>query len=221
MWLLGLHRQECSSNIANRPVFAGDLDGDGNVELATTDRNPGDVSVLFNKGDGTFDPRIALGIEGSPRSVIAADLDSDNDLDLVLVISALAVLSNGGNDLFRVDSVYVGDWTGQEVISADLNDDGYVDIAHVSQNHRVAAFLNQNSVCCVDLNGGIDNDPLELIDLCDLTALIDYLFISFTVPVCFEEANVDGSADEKVDLGDLTALIDYLFISFTPPAECL
>jgi hypothetical protein len=74
--------------------------------------------------------------------------------------------------------------------------------------------------CCVGLTGNVDNDPAELIDLGDLTALIDYLFISFTPPACMEEANVDGDPGGFIDLGDLTALIDYLFISFTPPAAC-
>ena len=74
--------------------------------------------------------------------------------------------------------------------------------------------------CCVGLTGNVDNDPTDMVDLSDLTALIDYLFISFTVPVCIEEANCDGDPAGLVDLGDLTALIDYLFISFTPPAPC-
>jgi hypothetical protein len=60
-----------------------------------------------------------------------------------------------------------------------------------------------------------------MVDLGDLTKLIDYLFISFTPAECTEEANVDGDPSGLIDLGDLTALIDYLFISFTPPAECL
>jgi len=71
------------------------------------------------------------------------------------------------------------------------------------------------------MTGDVDNDPSDLVDLGDLTSLIDYLFISFTEPDCIEEANVDGDLSGLVDLGDLTALIDYLFISFTPPAECL
>jgi len=75
--------------------------------------------------------------------------------------------------------------------------------------------------CCIGLTGNVDNDPDELIDLGDLTALIDYLFISFTVPVCIEEANCDGDPAGLVDLGDLTAIIDYLFITFTPTAACL
>jgi len=75
--------------------------------------------------------------------------------------------------------------------------------------------------CCVDLSGNVDGDPNDIVDLGDLTKLIDYLFISFAEPDCMEEANIDGDAGGLVDLSDLTALIDYLFISFTPPSECL
>ena len=74
--------------------------------------------------------------------------------------------------------------------------------------------------CCIGTVGNVDCDYQDIVDIGDLTALIDYLFISFALPVCMEEANVDGSGDGIVDLGDLTALIDYLFISFTPPAAC-
>lgn len=75
--------------------------------------------------------------------------------------------------------------------------------------------------CCVGLTGNVDNDPLNVCDIGDLTALIDYLFITFTVPNCVNEANCDGSTNGVVDIGDLSALIDYLFITLTPLAPCL
>ena len=78
----------------------------------------------------------------------------------------------------------------------------------------------ESGSCCTGITGNVDGDDGELVDLGDLTALIDYLFISFIEPECIPEANVDGSVGGAVDLGDLTALIDYLFISFTPPATC-
>ena len=77
-----------------------------------------------------------------------------------------------------------------------------------------------NACCCINLTGNIDNDPEDLVDLGDLTKLIDYLFISFTEPDCILEANTDGDLEGLVDLSDLTKLIDYLFISLTPPAVC-
>ena len=92
-----------------------------------------------------------------------------------------------------------------------------------STNYRLASGFWPDfspSSCCIGLTGNVDGDPEDIVDLGDLTMLIDYLFISFTPPDCMEEANCDGSIDGIVDLGDLTMLIDYLFISFTPLAPC-
>lgn len=65
-------------------------------------------------------------------------------------------------------------------------------------------------IVCGNVDGSIDGS----VDLGDLTALIDYLFISFQPPPGLAAANVDGSENRVVDLGDLTALISFLFIDF-------
>lgn len=75
-----------------------------------------------------------------------------------------------------------------------------------------------HGACCEGIRGNADCDPAGTVDLGDLTALVDYLFISFSPLCCEEEANVDGLPG--IDLGDLTALIDYLFISFRSPRLC-
>jgi hypothetical protein len=75
--------------------------------------------------------------------------------------------------------------------------------------------------CCVGLTGNVDGDPLEGVDISDLSALIDFLYISFTPPTCLAEANTDGDLAGGVDISDLSTLIDFLYISFTPPAACL
>lgn len=72
--------------------------------------------------------------------------------------------------------------------------------------------------CCKGNVGNFDGDPYGMIDLGDLTAFIDYLFISFTPPYCYEAADINY--DCVIDLGDLTAIIDYLFISCWPPPPC-
>ncbi|UCC44421.1 MAG: PKD domain-containing protein [Candidatus Zixiibacteriota bacterium] len=73
--------------------------------------------------------------------------------------------------------------------------------------------------CCVGATGNVDGDPDDMVDIGDLTRLIDYMFISFDALDCREEANVNGIGG--VDMGDLTKLIDYLFISYVPLAECM
>lgn len=59
-----------------------------------------------------------------------------------------------------------------------------------------------------------DMDRSHNTDISDLTALVDFLYISFTPIEPLKVADLDG--DCQVDIADLTALIDYLYISFTP-----
>jgi hypothetical protein len=74
--------------------------------------------------------------------------------------------------------------------------------------------------CCMGITGNVDCDPANGIDISDLAAMIDYLYISFTPLCCPDEANTDGDAVGGIDISDLAALIDYLYISFTPVANC-
>jgi hypothetical protein len=75
---------------------------------------------------------------------------------------------------------------------------------------------------CTGTTGNVDCDPDELIDIGDLTRLIDYLYIPPNTPLeCVGEGNIDGDPDHIVDVGDLTRLIAYLYIPPNPlPADC-
>ncbi|HEX9917140.1 MAG TPA: FG-GAP-like repeat-containing protein, partial [candidate division Zixibacteria bacterium] len=64
-------------------IFAADLDGDGDLDLATANYGSHNVSVLLNNGNATFSPSTEYPVGGNnPRSIFAADLDGDGDLDL-------------------------------------------------------------------------------------------------------------------------------------------
>ncbi len=76
------------------------------------------------------------------------------------------------------------------------------------------------ATCCKGQMGNIDADPSEGVDISDLSALIDYLYISFTPPVCPILANCDGDPGGGIDIADLARLIDYLYISFAPLPCC-
>ncbi|UCC43852.1 MAG: hypothetical protein JSU65_12130 [Candidatus Zixiibacteriota bacterium] len=74
--------------------------------------------------------------------------------------------------------------------------------------------------CCVGRVGNVDCDYKDLVDISDLTLLIDYLYMSHAPLLNRAEANIDGSPDGVVDVGDLTRLIDFLFISYTELPGC-
>jgi hypothetical protein len=77
-------------------VVAGDLDGDGDRDLAVA--NGGNVSVLLNKGNATFAAAVNFATAAGPEAVVADDLDGDGDLDLATAnrnAANASVLLNG------------------------------------------------------------------------------------------------------------------------------
>lgn len=74
--------------------------------------------------------------------------------------------------------------------------------------------------CCAGFTGNTDCDPVGAVDIADLTALIDHLFISFDLLCCRASGNIDGDDTGLVDIADLTVLIDHLFLNFPETAMC-
>jgi hypothetical protein len=63
-------------------VALGDLNGDGNPDLAIVNSEEDFVWVLANRGDGSFRPKLNYRTAHTPSAVEIHDLDSDGKLDL-------------------------------------------------------------------------------------------------------------------------------------------
>lgn len=63
--------------------------------------------------------------------------------------------------------------------------------------------------CCVASTGNVDGDPADVVDIGDLSMIVDFLFFGGSISSCFAENDVDVS--NSVDISDLQALIDFLF----------
>ncbi len=75
-----------------------------------------------------------------------------------------------------------------------------------------------DACCCVGTVGNVDCDAQGTVDIGDLTALINNLFITFTPLCCANEAEFSGTPG--IDIGDLTQMISTLFVTFAPPPAC-
>jgi hypothetical protein len=131
-------------------IAIGDLDGDGYQDLAVAnigDLGPplvsGNVSVLLNNGDGTFQAAVNYEDGIAPMSVAIGDLDGDGVLDLT-VADALSIktLLGNGDGTFQAA---LNDWAGigpTSVAIGDLDEDGYQDLAVANVGSTVSVLIN-------------------------------------------------------------------------------
>ena len=118
-------------------ITAGDFNGDGILDLAVTNQNdgypnPGTVTILLGKGDGTFKNAPTLTSGSIPYNVVVADVNGDGKADLVTgnagSNSASVFLGNGDGTFAAPLSPPVG--TNPVGIGVgDFNGDGLPDLA--------------------------------------------------------------------------------------------
>ncbi|MGW4649837.1 FG-GAP-like repeat-containing protein [Kitasatospora sp. NPDC004289] len=134
-------------------VAVGDFDGNGTPDLATSNANTANVSVVLGNGDGTFGTaaQSALGGGANPQGIAAADLDADGRLDLVTANSSTGTLSvllgDGSGGFGAASGVASGVTLPSEVRLADVNADGRADAVVVAPGSpgRVAVLLGDGA----------------------------------------------------------------------------
>ncbi|HRH93227.1 MAG TPA: VCBS repeat-containing protein, partial [Candidatus Peribacteria bacterium] len=82
-------------------LAAGDIDGDGDIDLVASDSLSNQVTTHLNNGLGTaFVTGQTFGNVVQPRSLALGDIDNDGDLDLELGGADPFSVTNGGNTLW-------------------------------------------------------------------------------------------------------------------------
>ncbi|HEX7964474.1 MAG TPA: FG-GAP-like repeat-containing protein [Gammaproteobacteria bacterium] len=116
-------------------VAVADVNGDGSPDIVTANFTDNDVSVLLNKGDGTFKGQATYATGLSPTYVAIADLN-DNGPDILVANtgeSTLGVLRNKGDGTFAAQTATTISGppttsTVQTIAAADFDGDGKVDV---------------------------------------------------------------------------------------------
>ncbi|MHA1974404.1 MAG: putative Ig domain-containing protein [Candidatus Hodarchaeales archaeon] len=118
------------------------------------------------------------------------------------------------------------DGTGLFAWTTTMSDIGTYNIIFVASDgnledsETVVITVLDTSSCCI-LRGDMDHSGGDLIDISDLTYLVDYLFGGGPPPVCPDEGDVNASGgDVPVNISDLTYIVDYLFRGGPAPASC-
>ena len=142
-------------------VAVADLNKDGKPDILVSNCGPeacgpgspgGNVGVLIGNGNGTFKSVVNYPAENSPFDVIAADMNGDGKLDIVVSNwgtanggsndGAVTVLLGKGNGKFQAAQTFPsGGAEAPSVAVADVNKDGRPDVVLAC----VADSLNQSS----------------------------------------------------------------------------
>ncbi len=165
----------------------GDLDGDGDIDLAGVDWGRHELCLLFNNGDGVFSEPVVYFLfeDANPHGVIARDIDGDNDLDIVVTDDLghkFSLFSNDGSGRFtlkwhtstfglRPQNMGVGDFDHDGDMDYAATNSGWTD----GVDSKVAIFKNDSKAGPLGIpsfNGYLEGVPQES---CSLAAIVNDL----------------------------------------------
>jgi hypothetical protein len=188
-------------------LAVGDLNGDGNLDIVTTDSEtpalgnvqPFTVSVLLGNGDGTFAPHLQYVTDYAPQAVAIGDLNGDGKQDLVTVNFAsyqfaangsASVLLGNGDGAFPTHVEYPIGVDPAFVAITDLDQDGKLDLVIENKGAYASGSTDNSSISVLLGHGdGTFADRVDLPFKCDYASSFD------AISLAVGDLNGDGSAD--------------------------
>ncbi len=129
-----------------------DFNGDGVVDLITSDINSSQIMISLNQltsgGVPIFSRPAVFSATPFTNSMECGDLDMDGDLDVATmgtVQNILTVLSNDGNGAFSVQNQLTIPSKPRSFNMVDYNDDGSKDFLVINQIDTLTIFQNKNT----------------------------------------------------------------------------
>jgi hypothetical protein len=185
-------------------LVAGDVNGDGNQDIAQANSNNNNGAILLGDGNGNLGAPQMYGADSFPLATDLADLDGDGDLDWIT--SAFGgdwfVFRNNGSGTFTFDQEMFSPQAASCSIPLDMDNDGDLDLALVDEIADLVLIMKNNGTA---VPGDATGDAK--VDLADTAIHYDCLAgpdVSTPPPGCTPTQfdNVDADGDFDVDLED-------------------
>lgn len=157
-------------------IAAADLNGDGHLDLVTSNSSSGTLSVLLGDGDGGFGTASSVSAGMTlPSKLKLADVNEDGKQDAVIVAPGTpgraAVLIGDGAGGFGTASLLSAGSNLTSASVSDLNGDGHVDLAVSSSGSHEVLVLEGDGTGAFDsplafgLNGGSNPQATAVADI--------------------------------------------------------
>ena len=128
-------------------LAVGDVDGDGDLDVAVVYDNASTVIICRNGGAAGFGNNVTLAVGYRPQSISLADLDGDGDLDLAVANGSDATLDvrvNNGTGTFGGGPTLPMASNTRQVKTGDVDGDGDLDLL-IATGSGIQELLNANS----------------------------------------------------------------------------
>jgi hypothetical protein len=133
-------------------VIAGDFNGDGKLDLATSNFSDSSVTILLGNGDGTFQTQATYSFNVGPLSghglepwaLVAGDFNGDGKLDLAVTLqyaNGVAILLGNGDGSFQNPVEYATVPGPVGIVVGDFNRDGKLDLIIPSLQNGATLLL--------------------------------------------------------------------------------
>ncbi len=173
------------------------------------------AGLLLLTGAAKADPAPGSISEGKKRPPLMQTASSGRSGEQI----SWQVISAGATDASSACYALKGT-AGQTAVGGGTSD-------NYGLSHGFWQDFGAGGTCCMPpIRGNVDYDGGDAIDISDLVYTVDYMFTGGPAPVCWEEANVDGSGDgppdgsEDIDISDLVYLVDFMFNGGPEPVAC-
>jgi hypothetical protein len=131
-------------------IAAADLTGNGKPDLIVpiTFAYPYEISILMNKGNGTFKPFVSYPLPTGPIAVVTGDFNNDHKTDIAVAngngSGSITVLLNSGTGTFPTYAEYSTNGISYGLAVGDFNKDGNLDIVATNESQNTVSVLLGN-----------------------------------------------------------------------------